>query len=197
VHFVAWQDWIWLDNPVWQRTREKATPRRAITSFLIITLCWATLTVANTSNYSSEERLVASVGVIEDSWRVERWQLFCNCLAVTGRRYKQTLNYETPLQISSPLEHHNCHGRCHERHGNVWGSVPTLREPTTYTDLLHHDEVNVRCTVTPCRLMYKMCVWVTGCNIGRDVDCSLRGSLQTVLPTTTHHSWSPWNIRPQ
>jgi len=57
---------------VWQRTREKATPRRAITSFLIITLCWATLTVANTSNYSSEERLVASVGVIEDSWRVER-----------------------------------------------------------------------------------------------------------------------------
>ena len=42
-------------------------PRRTITSFLIVALCMATLTVANTSNYSSEERLVASVGVSEDS----------------------------------------------------------------------------------------------------------------------------------
>jgi hypothetical protein len=47
-------------------------PRRAIASFLIITLCWATLIVANTSKYSSEERSVASVGLTEDSWRVGR-----------------------------------------------------------------------------------------------------------------------------
>ena len=38
-------------------------PRRAFTSFVIITLCWAALTVANTSNYSSLDRLVASVVV--------------------------------------------------------------------------------------------------------------------------------------
>lgn len=56
-----------------------------------------------------------------------------------------------------------------------------------YTDLLHHDEVIVKCAVTPCRLMYRVCV--IGYNIGRDVDCSLRGSLQTILLLiTSQHS---------
>jgi len=120
VHFVTWHDSTWLGNPVSKRTRVKE-PRRAITSFLIITSCWATLTVANTINNCSEEHLVASVGVTEDSWWVGPWQLFCNCLAVAGRRFKQTLNYEPPLQMSSPLEHHNYLPRTMSQ--NTWQCV--------------------------------------------------------------------------
>jgi hypothetical protein len=35
--------------------------------FSTVLVCWATLTVANTSNYSNEQRLVASVWVTENS----------------------------------------------------------------------------------------------------------------------------------
>jgi hypothetical protein len=43
----------------------------------------------------------------------------------------------------------------------TWQSVGLCADrETAYTDLLHHDEVKATCTVTPCRLMYKMCVCV-------------------------------------
>jgi hypothetical protein len=55
--------------------------------FSTILVRWATLTVAKMSNYSSEERLVASVWVTENCWRVGRRLILSDPMSDLVRHY--------------------------------------------------------------------------------------------------------------